>query len=47
MIDAPLKMMLMVLTGWLEHQEREVSACPVEENRVLRPQLGGGTPAVQ
>ena len=32
---------LMVLTGWLQRREREVIAYLVEENRVLRGQLGG------
>ena len=31
----------MVLTGWLQRREREVIAYLVEENRVLRGQLGG------
>src|SRR3954470_10771591 len=34
-------MMLGVLTGWLNHREREVLAYLVEENRLLRRQLGG------
>jgi transposase InsO family protein len=38
---AALKMMLMVLTGWLARREREAFAYLVEENRVLRQQLAG------
>lgn len=34
-------MVLRVLTGWLERREREIIAYLVEENRVLRGQLGG------
>jgi hypothetical protein len=34
-------MVLGVLTGWLNRQEREVIAYLVEENRLLRRQLGG------
>src|SRR5437762_9413786 len=34
-------MVLSVLTGWLERREREAIAYLVEENRVLRRQLGG------
>ena len=34
-------MMLGVLTGWLERREREAIAYLVEENRLLRHQLGG------
>jgi hypothetical protein len=42
MIDASaLQMLLMVLTGWLERREREALAYLIEENRVLRRQLGG------
>src|SRR6476620_6567033 len=34
-------MLLMVLTGWLDRREREALAHLVEENRLLRRQLGG------
>src|SRR6478609_2766078 len=34
-------MLLMVLTGWLDRREREALAYLIEENRVLRRQLGG------
>jgi transposase InsO family protein len=41
-IDASaLQLLLMVLTGWLDRREREALAYLVEENRVLRRQLGG------
>jgi hypothetical protein len=40
-IDASaLHMVLAVLTGWLDRQERQVIAYLMEENRVLRRQLG-------
>jgi hypothetical protein len=38
---AALQMLLLVLTGWLERREREALAYLIEENRVLRRQLGG------
>jgi hypothetical protein len=38
---AALLMVLGVLTGWLDHREREAIAYLVEENRLLRRQLGG------
>jgi putative transposase len=34
-------MLLLVLTGWLERREREALAYLIEENRLLRRQLGG------
>jgi putative transposase len=34
-------MLLLVLTGWLERREREAIAYLIEENRLLRRQLGG------
>jgi putative transposase len=34
-------MLLLVLTGWLECREREALAYLIEENRLLRRQLGG------
>jgi putative transposase len=34
-------MLLLVLTGWLEHREREAIGYLIEENRLLRRQLGG------
>jgi hypothetical protein len=41
-IDASaLQMVLLVLTGWLERREREAVAYLIEENRLLRRQLGG------
>ena len=41
MIDpAALQMVLGVLTGWLERREREAIAYLIEENRLLRRQLG-------
>ena len=41
MIDpAALQMVLCVLTGWLERREREAIAYLIEENRLLRRQLG-------
>jgi hypothetical protein len=36
-----LQMLLMVLTGWLERRKREALAYLIEENRLLRRQLGG------
>ena len=42
MIDpAALQMVLGVLTGWLARREREAVAYLIEENRLLRRQLGG------
>ena len=42
MIDpAALQIVLNVLTGWLDRREREAVAYLIEENRVLRRQLGG------
>jgi len=35
-----LRLVLLILTGWLERREREVIAYLVEENRCLRRQLG-------
>jgi hypothetical protein len=34
-------MVLGVLTGWLDRREREAIAYLIEENRLLRRQLGG------
>src|SRR5215475_6597801 len=31
----------MALTGWLDHQERHALAYLIDENRILRQQLGG------
>ena len=43
MVDpAALLMVLGVLTGWLERREREAIAYLIEENRLLRRQLGTG-----
>ena len=36
-----LQIVLWVLTGWLDRQEREAIAYLIEENRVMRRQLGG------
>ena len=42
MIDlAALQMVVIAFTGWLNRQEREALAYLIEENRVLRSQLGG------
>jgi putative transposase len=38
---AALQIVLSVLTGWLDRREREAVAYLVEENRLLRRQLGG------
>jgi putative transposase len=38
---AAFQMLLLVLTGWLERREREAVAYLIEENRLLRRQLGG------
>jgi putative transposase len=35
-----LHMLLGVLTGWLDRQERQALAYLIEENRILRRQLG-------
>jgi hypothetical protein len=37
---ATLQLMLGVLTGWLDRREREAVAYLIEENRLLRRQLG-------
>ena len=37
-------MVLGVLTGWLDRREREAVAYLIEENRLLRRQLGTGRP---
>src|SRR5258706_13159608 len=34
-------MLLVIVTGWLERREREALAYLMEENRLLRRQLGG------
>jgi hypothetical protein len=36
-----LQMLLLTVTSWLDQREREVLAYLIEENRVLRRQLGG------
>ncbi len=42
MIDpAALQMVLGVRTGWLDRRERDAIAYLIEENRLLRRQLGG------
>jgi hypothetical protein len=38
---AALQMLLLALTGWLERRERDALAYLIEENRLLRRQLGG------
>src|SRR5262249_35309850 len=38
---AALQMVLMMLTGWLDRRERQAIAYLIEENRLLRRQLGG------
>jgi putative transposase len=38
---AALQMVLIVLTGWLDCRERQAIAYLIEENRLLRSQLGG------
>jgi hypothetical protein len=35
-----IQLLLMVLTGWLAHREREVVDYLIEQNRCLRRQLG-------
>jgi hypothetical protein len=40
-VIAPAAVQLLVLTGWLERREREAIAYLIEENRLLRRQLGG------
>ena len=37
-------MLLLTVTSWLDRQEREILAYLIEENRVLRRQLGGRRP---
>jgi hypothetical protein len=37
---AALQMVLCVLTGWLDRREREAVAYLIDENRLLRRQLG-------
>jgi hypothetical protein len=39
-----LQLVLGVLTGWLDRQEREAIGYLIEENRLLRRQLGGRRP---
>lgn len=42
MIDvSAFRMLLLIITSWLDRQEREMLAYLIEENRVLRRQLGG------
>ena len=42
MIDsAAVQMVLIALTGWLDRRERQAIAYLIEENRLLRRQLGG------
>jgi hypothetical protein len=36
-----LRMLLLVVTGWLDRREREMLAYLIEENRVLRRQMSG------
>jgi hypothetical protein len=39
--SAALQMVLMVLSGWLDGRERRALAYLIEENRLLRRQVGG------
>ena len=42
MIDVSvLRLLLLALIGWLDHREREALAYLIEENRLLRRQIGG------
>ena len=42
MLDvSAFQMLLLMVTSWLDQREREVLAYLIEENRVLRRQLGG------
>ena len=41
MIDPSALQLLLMLTGWLERREREALTYLIEENRLLRRQLGG------
>ena len=42
MIDvSAFQMLLLTVTSWLDRREREVLAYLIEENRVLRRQVGG------
>ena len=44
-IDVPaLRLWLLTVTSWLDRQEREILAYLIDENRVLRRQLGGRRP---
>src|SRR5262249_45392031 len=36
-----LRILLLIITGWLDRREREKLAYLIEENRVLRRQIGG------
>jgi hypothetical protein len=36
-----LQLLLLAMTGWLDRREREALAYLIEENRVLRRQIGG------
>jgi len=36
-----LRLLLLTLIGWLDHREREALAYLIEENRLLRRQIGG------
>ena len=41
MIDVSiLQLLLLAITGWLDRQEREAMAYLIEENRLLRRQIG-------
>jgi hypothetical protein len=35
-----LRRLLLIVTSWLDGQEREIAAYLIEENRVLRRQVG-------
>jgi len=36
-----LRLLLLTITGWLDHRERQALAYLIEENRLLRRQVGG------
>ena len=38
---SPLRLLLVTLAGWVNRRQQEVIDYLVEENRVLRQQLGG------
>ena len=42
MLNTPLRMLLVMLAGWMNEQQRAVNAYLKEENRVLRAPAGHG-----